>query len=208
VLQGLPDEVNNALLRTVGLHENAAQCPVLHAVPRNVQAKVQAATLSMLGLLIHKNPGGSDAVRSCCATIAWCWCHYHVSHTPALPILPQKLRKRVKSAMKGKDAVRMLRCLAGMPLGPCLVTLTADARKSFAFQLGQALGLLLGVELYTKGEVQPLRRAVVAPARVTGCLCCMCLCCMCPLFCLRCGCSCCVHVAGGRLPRASRCSRV
>ena len=116
-------------------------------------------------------------MRSCCAIIAWCWCHHHVSHTPALPILPQKLRKRVKSAMKGKDAVRMLRCLAGMPLGPCLVTLTADARKSFAFQLGQALGLLLGVELYTKGEVQPLRRAVVASARVTGCLCYMC-----PLF--------------------------
>ena len=59
-MQGTPDEVNNALLHTTRLHAaNQGQCPIVAAVPRDVAGKVGRAAMSILGTMIHKNPGAT-----------------------------------------------------------------------------------------------------------------------------------------------------
>lgn len=161
--QGSPDEVNNALLNTTRLHaDNKGQCPIATAVPRDVAGKVDRAAMSILGSMIHRNPGAT-AVRG---RLHPC----HGARTPRADVfiapvdvfvllpcwLEQGFRKRAKSAMRGGTR-HILNAIARAPLDDVFASMSPDARKSVAFQLGQAQGLLApGVELYTKSQVRTL----------------------------------------------------
>lgn len=60
-------------------------------------------------------------------------------------------RKEIKNALKQLDFTHMWKVFCNIDFLKCEGT--ADDYKTAAFQLGQALGLMQGIELYTKGEV-------------------------------------------------------
>jgi len=120
--KGAQDEVNNALLRTYPLHEQAYPLLVQRALPRDVFAKDIRAVRKIITPFTHSalRAQAKDAQRR-----GW---------TGRLAFL-----KRLNLLEIDQAAVRHWA--------------TTDLLKSIAFQLGMALGLHEGVELYTKAEI-------------------------------------------------------
>jgi len=65
----------------------------------------------------------------------------------------QRMRKKVKSVFKRRDMHHMLSLLESFPFVDAAAGLSVHIRKSVAFQLGQTLGLVMGRELFTKGDI-------------------------------------------------------
>ena len=123
--KGTPDEMNNALYATCGLHEQSADDPIRRQVTRIVPLKVVRATRIVLSLLSRTSQRAAikDALRS---------------HD-------QPQRMRVLATIDLGD----LGDLGDLANGD----LSRDQYKAIAFQLGQVLGLLEGKELYTKSDI-------------------------------------------------------
>lgn len=67
------------------------------------------------------------------------------------------LRPQIKKALHGGWTARILTLKAVLLDGPELETIPTmpktDVLKSYAFQIGQAMGLHMGIELYTKADI-------------------------------------------------------
>lgn len=125
--KGSPDEVNNSLFMTYSLHEQESELLIERMVLRDVPVKILRSVRIILSHLSR--------------------CSQH--------------RKEIKAALKSKGWMERLGVL-GM-IKPFYVdfkeieTATGmkpeDTKKVIAFQMGQCLGLLDGVELYTKASI-------------------------------------------------------
>jgi hypothetical protein len=143
-LKGLPDETNNAVLATYGLHKQAHPLAVAHPVMRDRLAKFDRTARIVLS---------------------------HFTRT--------EQREAIKQALRGdlqEKCAMLLQVDLATPLdfgknGP-----PEDAYKSIAFQLGQAVALADGEELYTKEEIRrvfpflepSLYRKPLTPANLWG----------------------------------------
>ena len=121
--KGTPDEINNALLATYNLHYQTYPLFVERLVKRDVYIKVIRAVRGILS---------------------------HLSRS--------QYRTQVKEALKANWKTR-LTTLFGIDLKEVDFDSInnnlngADIKKVIAFQIGQTMGLLNGVELYTKSAI-------------------------------------------------------
>lgn len=124
VYKGTVDEVNNSLVDTYPLHEQAHDLLITRKIPRDVDLKVLRSLRIILSFY---------------------------SRT--------KHRKEVKTALSG-DVVLKHQVLSTLDistvedLGGGKNMAFEDYLKTLAFQLGQTLALLEGVELYTKESIE------------------------------------------------------
>lgn len=122
-LKGTPDEVNNSLLRTYSLHEQQYPLPITREVKRDVTIKVIRAIRIILS---------------------------HLSRSQE--------RKKVKHALANgfKERIEILKNLGLSTIDYKMLepkTNREEVLKTIAFQLGQTMALIYGIELYTKSEV-------------------------------------------------------
>ena len=120
--KGNKDEVNNALLATYSLHEQAYPLLISHPVPRDVFLKDISVTRKVIS-----------------------------------PLTDTPMRKRIKETLRASwdqrlTAMQELK-LAEIDFDHVGKWKKDDLLKSMAFQLGQAISLHQGVELYTKADI-------------------------------------------------------
>lgn len=122
--KGSPDEVNNALMVTYGLHVQGYPLLITRLVERNKPLKYIRAVRGILS---------------------------HLSRTQYRPV--------IKAAMTGPSWTERLNALDTVSLHEADFSkmkghlVLGDVWKIVAFQIGQSLGLLEGVELYTKSDI-------------------------------------------------------
>lgn len=126
VYKGTPDEVNNSLFLTFDLHNenNGLTCPIKYRVRRDAVLKFIRSTR---GILSHLS-------KSC-------------------------YRDKIKSALNSANWYVRLDVLNDVDL--CHVDFntlnshisSVDIKKVIAFQIGQCLGLMEGIEFYTKYDL-------------------------------------------------------
>lgn len=129
---GTPDEINNALLYTYPLHEQEYPLLIERKVERDIMLKQIRAVRGILSIL---------------------------SRT--------QYRPQIKAALKGNWSERIA-CLKEIDL--CEIDFSelgkqfsgTDFLKVIAFQIGQARGLLEGVELYTKFDIARKYKALTS----------------------------------------------
>ncbi|KNC52024.1 uncharacterized protein AMSG_08277 [Thecamonas trahens ATCC 50062] len=127
-LKGEADEVNNALVATVGLHASNAgrTCPIAGVRRRRVLQKALNVSSALAGIVAHAT---SD----------------------------EELRGACKKVLRNRDGrarfAGLARVLGGARAEHVCATIDVDARKAVAMQLGLAVLLSRGIEVYTKGEV-------------------------------------------------------
>jgi len=121
--KGIPDELNNAVLATYSLHRQLHPCIVSRPVPRDVPLKVLKASRKVLT-----------------------WFAKTSLRRALLPILrssdPRRYAEGLHMIASRRDG-----------LAAALKEMDADQLKGVAFQVGQTLLLVRGVEVYTKEEV-------------------------------------------------------
>ncbi|MFN0203482.1 MAG: hypothetical protein ACKVTZ_18290 [Bacteroidia bacterium] len=124
IFKGIADESNNALFSTYSLHLQDFPNQIRQKLPRNVQAKCERTARVLLSYLTKT-----------------------------------KERSPIKTALKGDflqkiDALSILQ-LTDYETEESLgnTNTLADFQKTFAFQIGQTLALLQGIELFTKNEI-------------------------------------------------------
>lgn len=121
--KGTEDEVNNMLLLTYAFHKQRHGPKVVIPVKRNIPVKIYRALRIMLTFLSRTSQ-----------------------------------REWVKAALKSDDVRQKVYHLGNMPFEAMIkedlkkVT-PAELLKTSAFQIGQCLGLLDGLELYTKRQI-------------------------------------------------------
>lgn len=125
VYKGTTDEVNNALIRTYNLHEQEYPLLVTRVVQRDTQIKAIRAVRGVLS---------------------------HLSRS--------MFRPEIKNALRGSWSVRIetLQMIYDhfdeIDFDSLQNNMSAaDIKKLIAFQIGQVLALIDGVELYTKSEI-------------------------------------------------------
>lgn len=122
VFKGALDETNNALFFTYNLHEQHFENQISKTIPRNVEHKLHRASRIILS---------------------------HLSRTNE--------RERIKKALNGNiffkiDVIFELNLMNLDFSQATKKQKRVDVYKSIAFQLGQSLALLDGIEIYTKQE--------------------------------------------------------
>ncbi len=121
--KGTPDEINNSLLRTYNLHNQ--NCPLLieHTLPRNKYLKYVRSVRIIL----------SHFSRSCLRT---------------------KIKEALRSSWKTRLSVLREIVSSDIDFSSLNKNLSIeDIKKVIAFQIGQSLGLMMNMELYTKSEI-------------------------------------------------------
>ena len=130
--KGAPDEVNNAILATIGLHDenDGRPPPVERAVDRDVVGKAMSVLTGVIGRVAH--------------------------HTAK-----KGVRAALKRALASHALAPRVQAMAGLEFGSgANHRLGPDVLKAIAFQLGQARALMDGVEVYSKGGVRDLYPAI------------------------------------------------
>lgn len=128
IYKGNEDETNNALLRTYPLHlkEQRFENPVKHSMERVCILKI---------------------VRSCRALLTWFTKH-------------KQHRLTIKNSLRSCDFNEYLKTLKNVVdiSDPEFFKLISnkDSIKSLAFQLGQTIALIRGIEIYTKNEISEM----------------------------------------------------
>ncbi len=124
VLKGTEDEVNNSLIRTYDLHEQYFPNKVRAFIERDVDLKILRTGRVLLSL---------------------------ISRTQYRPIVKLALQKDYKERVKA-----LYSCDVSILTSDSLSNknvIWSDFIKVYAFQIGQTLALIDGVELYTKEEI-------------------------------------------------------
>ncbi len=124
VLKGTEDEVNNSLIRTYDLHEQYFPNHIRAFIQRDIDLKILRTGRVLLSL---------------------------ISRTEYRPIVKLALQKDFKERVEA-----LYQCDITKFQSKSLINKNVswdDFIKVYAFQIGQTLGLLDGLELYTKEEI-------------------------------------------------------
>ena len=124
VLKGTEDEVNNSLIRTYDLHTQYFPNRIRAFIERDIDLKILRTARVLLSL---------------------------ISRTSYRPIVKLALQKDYKERVKA-----LYQCDISKMFPDVLASKNVtyeDFIKVYAFQIGQTLGLLDGLELYTKEEI-------------------------------------------------------
>lgn len=124
VLKGTEDEVNNSLIRTYDLHEQYCRNQIRAFIPRDIDLKILRTGRVLLSL---------------------------ISRTEYRPIVKLALQKDFTERVEA-----LYKCDITKFKSKSLINKNVsweDFIKVYAFQIGQTLGLLDGLELYTKEEI-------------------------------------------------------
>ncbi len=124
VLKGTEDEVNNSLIRTYDLHKQYFPNQVRAFIERDVDLKILRTGRVLLSL---------------------------ISRTEYRPIVKLALQKDYKERVKALYLCDISKMDATQLLNKNVAW--SDFIKVYAFQIGQTLALIDGIELYTKEEI-------------------------------------------------------
>lgn len=124
VLKGTEDEVNNSMIRTYDLHEQIYPNKIRAFIERDIDLKILRTTRVLLSL---------------------------ISRTEYRPIVKLALQKPFQERIEALYLCDISKMDSSSVINKNVSY--EDFIKVYAFQLGQTIGLLDGLELYTKEEI-------------------------------------------------------